>query len=285
MIHIVIPVFNRWNFTKPCLDGLLHQSYKDFKIIVVDHGSTDGTSQFIKNDYPSVILLNGDESMWWTAATNLGLEYALNNNAEYVLTLNNDLEVEENYLLTLFNTISKFKPSIVGSVSVDIENQKKISFCGIKWNRYTAKFSNLASDYHNLDLLNARFNDKIIESDMLPGRGVLIPVELIKIIGLYDTVKFPHYGADLDYSLKIKKAGYKLLISIESVVKSHIKETGIQINDKEQPFFKRLKEGYLSIKSPNNLKTRYHLAMNHSPIKVIHFFLDITRIFYSSYFK
>ena len=51
MIYIIIPVFNRWNFTVECLNSLINQTYKKFKIIVVDHGSTDGTSFNIKNEF------------------------------------------------------------------------------------------------------------------------------------------------------------------------------------------------------------------------------------------
>jgi GT2 family glycosyltransferase len=77
MIYIVIPVFNRWQFTQPCLQSLREQTYRNFKVIVVDHGSTDGTSEYINKEFPEALVLLGNESMWWTAATNLGVKYAI----------------------------------------------------------------------------------------------------------------------------------------------------------------------------------------------------------------
>ncbi len=285
MIFILIPVFNRWKFTEACILSLQKQTYSDFKIIIIDHGSSDGTFSNIENKFPNIILIKGNNTMWWTAAINLGLTYSIQNKAEFVLLLNNDLIVDENYVSSLYNVLIKNQPCVVGSTSVDIYNIKKIEFCGVKWNKYTAKIDNLSSKFSTVDLLNSQISDEFIESDMLPGRGVLIPISIVNKLGLMDENRFPHYGADIDYSLKIKKNGYNLLVSKEAIVKSHINETGIAVNDKVRLNIKTIIEIFFSIKSPNNVKTRYYLALNHSPTRVIHFFLDIGRILFSLLLK
>jgi GT2 family glycosyltransferase len=124
-----------------------------------------------------------------------------------------------------------------------------------------------------------------IASSVLSGRGVLIPIELFKKIGLYDQMLFPHYGADIDFSIRASKAGYKLLVSLNAIVYSHVKSTGFSIKNKSLPFFLRIKEGFFSIKSPNNFKIRYNLAIKHSPLKIIYFVLDTIRIISSSFKK
>ena len=63
MIYIVIPVFNRKQFTKDCLDSLRKQTDKRFKVVVVDDGSTDGTSDMLKEEYPEVHILYGDGNL------------------------------------------------------------------------------------------------------------------------------------------------------------------------------------------------------------------------------
>ncbi len=98
MLHIVIPVHNRKYLTNKCLNSLQRQTYKNFNIIVIDDGSTDGTSKMIQNDFPGVILLHGDGNLWWTGATNMGCRYAIENGAKYILTLNDDVIVKHDYI-------------------------------------------------------------------------------------------------------------------------------------------------------------------------------------------
>ena len=54
MLFIVIPVFNRWAFTQACLLSLRQQTQPSFRIIVVDDGSTDGTGERLRHEFPEV---------------------------------------------------------------------------------------------------------------------------------------------------------------------------------------------------------------------------------------
>ena len=275
MIHIVIPVFNRWHFTSLCLDSIYNQLYKDFLVIVVDHGSTDGTSEKIRSDFPQVVLLNGDESMWWTAATNLGVLYAINNNADYVLTLNNDLIVYSNYLENLFSAIQKHPNSILGSITLDKKNPEKIVYAGTKWNPCTAKYRptiNLQQSWEKI--MRDYF---LIRSELLPGRGTLIATEVFKKVGLFDEVNFPHYAADEDFSLRCKKEGYDLFVVANAAVLSEIDATGIKSLHQKRTT-KYYRDLLISQKSPVNLKLRWSWARKNSPIPFVYFIIDYMRI-------
>ncbi len=92
-IHIIIPVFNGWPQTKVCLDALRASSYRDLEIIVVDHGSTDETKKALPAEYPEVVHLLGEPTLWWTGATNLGIRTATNRGAGTIMLLNNDCYV------------------------------------------------------------------------------------------------------------------------------------------------------------------------------------------------
>ncbi len=95
MIYIIIPVFNRKNFTRKCLISLRNQSLKNFKIIIIDDGSTDNTSEMLKNEFPEVHVIIGDGNFWWTRSINLGVKYVLENKGDYILLLNNDTELDK----------------------------------------------------------------------------------------------------------------------------------------------------------------------------------------------
>jgi GT2 family glycosyltransferase len=111
MIYIIIPVHNRIQYTLTCLKSLSSQAYRDYLIIVVNDGSADGAAKKIADKYPGVKVLEGDGQLWWSASTNLGVEYALSlsgSQKDFILTLNNDLVVRENYLADLISAAGRF---------------------------------------------------------------------------------------------------------------------------------------------------------------------------------
>ena len=282
MIYIVIPVFNRWHFTKSCLMSLRRQTYQFFKIIVVDHGSTDRTSEQIEQDFPEVILLKGDKSMWWTAATNLGVKFALGTNADYILTLNNDLIVHKDYLESLINVTISNPKSLIGSISVDIQNKESIAFAGTKWNSWLAKYKKAVPINLPYSIFKNEYSN--IKTDLLPGRGTLIPVSVFKDVGLFDDINFPHYMADEDFSIKAKNNGYNLLIDVNAAVYSHLGDTGLNNTKKNKSSISHLIDTFTSIKSPNKISVRWNWAQN-AKIPIIYFLLDFGRVIISQLSK
>ncbi len=278
MIYIIIPVFNRWHYTNACLQSLVKQTYTAYKIIVVDHGSTDNTSQYIKNNYPNVMVLTGDSSMWWTAATNLGVKKALSlstSNSDYILSINNDLIVNPNYLQSLFDAAQAKPHSIIGSVTVDVNNPDQLDYAGTKWNPWTAKYK-LVIPLPQL-LSSVQQQHHFIQSDMLPGRGTLFPISAFIQIGLYDDIHFPHYMADEDFSLRCIKANYTLWVNTQAVVLSALDDTGLnKVHTKKG--IKFWVDTFTSIKSANKFSVRWNWALKHGKIPVLYFCLDTLRV-------
>lgn len=278
MIYIIIPVFNRLNYTLACLKSLSHQSIDDYKIIVVDHGSSDGTSDAIKSEFPDVVLIYGSSDLWWTGATNLGVREVLNIAADddLVLVINNDLVVEHDYLETLLSLHKQIPRSVIGSISVNINNPEKIVFAGVKWNNKTAKFRPARS--LNEPYSSFKLKEEYYQSDLLPGRGTLIPVAAFKEVGIFDEARFPHYAADEDLSLMCKLKGYQVLIATNAIVKSHVEDTGLNFVHKKlglSQFIKTLS----SIKSSNNLSIRLRWAKKNAPYPYLYYSFDLMRLF------
>jgi GT2 family glycosyltransferase len=284
MIYIVIPVYNRLKYTQACLDCLFKQNVAEYKVIVVDHGSTDGTSEVIARDYPEVILLQEDESLWWAGATNKGIQRALKLSRrpeDFILTLNNDLIVKPGYLSELLRVYYVNRPAIVGSLSVHINNADKIDFAGVKWNKITAKFRK--PTFLGIPLSKLKTEHEWLETDLLPGRGTLFPISVFRKLGLFDETKFPHYAADEDFALTCKRNGYQLLIAVNAGVESYVDETGINYKHGKLNF-KQFLRSLRAKNSATNLSIRYRWAKKNSPVPVIYFFADVSRIF-GSWFR
>ena len=277
MIYIVIPVFNRLHFTTACIESLIHQTYNNFTIIVVDDGSTDGTADYLKANYQDIIIVPGNGNLWWTGATNAGVEKALqisSSDDDFILTLNNDLVVKEDYLQALLDVNRKHPKSLIGSVSVNIDDPETIHFAGTKWNSKTAKYQSVLSVKPSYSQLKTECAE--IETDLLPGRGILIPILLFKEIGLYDTKHFPHYMADEDFSLRAKAAGYRLLLATKAAVRNHVTATGLS---QRKQNFKYYVDVFTSIKSPLNSKYRWNWAKRHATVfPPVYFTIDLARI-------
>ena len=192
-IHIIIPVYNRKEITHQCLISLDKQTNKKFIIVVVDDGSTDGTDEMLHKEFPGVIVIKGNGNLWWTKATNLGIKYALEHNSEYILTLNDDAVLFEDYIEKMAYWAAIKKDVLLGSFAFDFITKKPV-YGGeiINWKKANSEFL--------LDKLNPNKFNGIHKVSHYLGRGLLIPSIVFKKIGLFDEKNFPHYLADFDFT-------------------------------------------------------------------------------------
>ena len=280
-IWICIPVFNRKQLTLDCLVSLQKQQFTNFTVVICDHGSTDGTSQAIAENFPNVIVINAENSLWWTGAINRCVSYVLKNaDAEdALLTMNNDNEVPEDYLQNLATNYNKYPNSIITSVVYDIKTHNLIS-TAYKQNWLLAKVKTLNFEKDHLP------NDAdVVEVSHASGRGTLFPLDVFKKIGLFDETHLPHYAADFDFTFKAARANYKIYACLDCKVFSYIEETGMtKVLNKFS--LKSFINYFASIRSPANLKARFWYGWNNCPkyYLPIYFIFDFIRIS-GSYFK
>ncbi|WP_282124601.1 glycosyltransferase family 2 protein [Algibacter mikhailovii] len=257
IIYIVIPVFNRWHFTKACIEKLQRQTYKDFKIIIVDDGSTDGTSEKIEMAFPDVLVLKGDGTLWWTGGINLGIEYALQKGADFVLSLNNDTLPKVNYLEQLIEAAQVKPGSLIGSTGIDPKTYE-INYCGeeIIW------LTDSVKDLRNQ--IDEEITGQLFETSYFPGRGLLIPKVVFETIGLFDRKAFPHYMADYDFTFRAIKAGFKVFCCVDAQLGTYPEASGAnQLMEKKT--WKNYKEHLFGMKGAANLKYYLTYVTRHCP--------------------
>ena len=106
---IIIPNYNGLSFMEPCFEALEKQTTKDFKILVVDNGSTDGSVEWLKErEIPSIFL---PENTGFSGAVNVGIRAA---DTPYVILLNNDTKVAPHYVEALERAMDRYDPTVIG---------------------------------------------------------------------------------------------------------------------------------------------------------------------------
>ncbi|NLZ81728.1 MAG: glycosyltransferase family 2 protein [Clostridiales bacterium] len=103
-VTVIVPNYNGMKFIDTCLAALEQQSIKDFKTLVIDNGSSDGSIEFIRTKYPKVHLVERGENYGFSNAVNTGIQMA---DTPYVILLNNDTQVEELFVEELVKAIKK----------------------------------------------------------------------------------------------------------------------------------------------------------------------------------
>ncbi len=208
-VYIVTPIFNSKSHTLEFLKTVFQNDYTNFVVVIVDDGSTDGSEEAIKKLYPQTIVLKGTGDLWWSRSTNKGVEYALSHGADYILTVNNDVEVKKDWISQLVKCASKNPKSLVGTTIYYKKDKNKTWYFGADFDTETGNL------YHIEDRPKP---GEVRESKWLTGMGVLIPAQVFKAVGMYDAKAFPQYFADADFSLRAANAGYKLLVSSKAVL-------------------------------------------------------------------
>ncbi|SMO85751.1 Glycosyltransferase, GT2 family [Saccharicrinis carchari] len=259
-IFVVIAVFNRKAYTVQCLQQLQKQTYNNMSVVLVDDGSTDGTSAYVQKHFPEVNLVKGTGNWWWTKSMNEGCKTAINNGAELLLTLNDDTLFEPTLVQRMVELHKQNPDAAIGTLNLIKKQQEYIFFSGIKdiawWKAKEIK-------YHKAFTPLPEGLSGLHPTKCLNGRGTLIPVSIYKQVGGYNE-QFVQYASDFDLALRIQKAGYRCLITYDVIVHSFVEDTGggkSFIKQSSRTFFK----SFLNPYSQTSLKMTYHYYKSHAP--------------------
>src|SRR6476646_6831542 len=119
-IFIVIPTHNRWDEARVALACLTKSTYPNFEIVLIDDGCTDGTERNCRAEFPSVTILEGDGTLWWSGAINLGVEHALAHSADAIVWLNDDNRGEPETLSHLVESHLRQGPQSIPCARVQL---------------------------------------------------------------------------------------------------------------------------------------------------------------------
>ena len=135
-VSVVIPNFNGIAFLDSVIASLEGQTLSNFEVILVDNGSTDGSCSFVTANYPWVHLIELSENFGFCGAVNAGIRAA---KAPYVLLLNNDTEVKEDFVEEMLAAIRRHKNAFsCGARMVQYHDRDRLDdvgnyYCALGW--------------------------------------------------------------------------------------------------------------------------------------------------------
>ncbi len=249
MIYAVVAVFNRKEFTLRFLEALDKQTVGKIQYVIVDDGSTDGTAETILQRWPDAQIVTGPGNWYWTRSMQKGVEHVFTvaQPGDYVLCANNDQYAEPNAVAALVAASKKYSnaqgDAIVGSISKEYNNPKKLfdSAYTLKWSTHT---------YTPVPL--AEHGDYAGDIDVLTCRLTLLPIAALRAYN-FNGELLPHYYGDYDLFLQLKKRGFRLVLSYDSVLYDVGGISGIE-SAGNRLTLKQLYKNMTSIRSHNNIK-------------------------------
>lgn len=196
---IVIPNYNGLNYLKDCLASLKKCKPDDFKVIVVDNGSTDGSVDFLKSCLSTVETVFLNENTGFAKAVNTGLRKV---STEYALLLNNDVIVEDNFVYEMEKAIERYPGAFsVNAKMVAMHNKNLLDgagdlYCALGWAFALGKGKNRDTHYNReCQIFSAC------------GGASIYRMDILKKIGLFDENHFA-YLEDVDLGFRAKIYGY-----------------------------------------------------------------------------
>ena len=197
-IAILLTVFNRKEITIKCLNNVYNQHLPynvNISVFLTDDGSSDGTSETIKDLYPDITIIKGDGSLYWNRGMWTAWNEASKGNYDAYLWLNNDTFLYSkaiNKLLEI-SVLMNDESIVVGAIESTKMNNTTTYGGYIKGKRIDPSGRPQKIDYFN-------------------GNVVLIPKYVFEVVGNLD-YKYRHSFGDFDYGLRAKKNGISSFLS------------------------------------------------------------------------
>jgi hypothetical protein len=212
LVYIILVTWNHIQDTLDCLGSLFAMTYVNFRVLVVDNASTDGTPAIIREHYPQVECLQNEANRGFAVAVNQGMRFALDHTAEYVFLLNNDTVVAADVLDHLTASAIVEQVGLVVPKIYYFAQPQVIWAVGAERNPWT--FEQERNYRGQVD--DGRW-ETVRETEYVTACAVLVSPEALRQVGVLDE-RFYFYYEDLDWCLRMQAAGYKILLAPQAKV-------------------------------------------------------------------
>ena len=208
VVSIVILNYNGKQFLNRCLNSIFNQSFSRFELIFVDNASNDGSVNYIErlfgND-PRLKIIENEANYGPIEGNNIGIRHS-NRQTKYVLLLNNDTELIENWLFCMINALeSDPKIGAAASKQLLMDDPERLQGFG--------SFIDICGFNYQLgefEIDNNQYNGKIIEIFAGGTTALFLRTSVLRQIGLLDS-NYEHGFDDIDLCWRVWLSGHKVV--------------------------------------------------------------------------
>jgi len=205
--------YNGREITLEAIASLRQMTYPAFDVIHIDNGSTDGSSAAVAEAFPDVIQVRVEENKGPTHGLNRGLRRGLEGGYDYLLSLNNDIEVDPQMLTELVRLAES--DATIGCVGPKTfyywDRERLWSTGGI------IRFKESVTRERGMGEIDRGQYERDEEVDYLNGCAMLMRRSLVEQVGVWDPI-FNLAVEDADWCMRIKRAGFRCMYAHRAVL-------------------------------------------------------------------
>ncbi len=225
---IIILNWKQSDLTLKCLESVLRLEYpaERLQVVVVDNASWDGSVKTVRTAYPFLKVIENAENLGYAGGNNVGIRWALEAGAEFILVLNNDATVELKMVKSLVAAmVADPQIAIAGPIVYHAAEPEVIQSAGGTLDR------NWRAVHIGENQLDIGQYSRLRQVDWLSGCALLVRSEAIRQVGLLDE-DFFSYVEDLDWCMRMQAAGWKIIHD----PRAKLWHKGVQPNYQPKPY-------------------------------------------------
>lgn len=206
-VVIVILNWNGKSDTLECLDSIQKIDYPNYQTVVVDNGSTDGSVDAIKSQFPDTVILETGANLGYAGGNNVGIKWALEKDAEYVLLLNNDTIANATLISAFIEAAAQAPQAILGAKIFYYDRPDVLWFAGGKWKNSSMLFEHVGHGKTDSEEF-AHFR----QYDYVTGCALFASASAFKQVGLLDEKFFLTYE-ETDWCYRARNIGFQCVVT------------------------------------------------------------------------
>ena len=206
LVYVVMLNWNDLDNTAQSLRSVLALDYDRARVVVVDNGSVDGSVTAIRGSFPKIDLIENGQNLGFAGGMNVGIRYGLAHGADYVLLLNNDVELDCSMLRELVDFAGAHPLAGLLAPKIYYYHHRSLIWsagCHFAWFPPRVKITGMGKRDH------PRY-DVPRQMPYATGCALLIRRDVLGTVGLFDPIYWPIYNEDYDYCARVSRSEWRI---------------------------------------------------------------------------